>query len=207
MYLRDNESITYDTGSYNKKIFKLLKSSKDLDLNKRDITTFQLFRSTVTRPLLINRKDSINKFRTIYSNVMKKNIAAYGLMTDEQNTRSLFYESLYDEAYEQKLDDIIWAIANHKKIIIHSLSGDATSIPKKIKTPFIFKPLYLIHHRGNYFLMGYHKTYQQFFSLDISKLGKLELTTVYQPLINWTNFQKQFDFYVNAGIQRYCAFG
>jgi len=104
------------------------------------------------------------------------NSSFYSFMSDEQNLKSEFYETAFDEKYHLKLDDIIWAISNYKKIEIRLIEGDATSLSAKLRFPIRFKPLFLINHRGNYFVAGYEKEKQLFLTIDISKIKDYALT-------------------------------
>lgn len=174
--LREGEEILISTSQFNRKTFRLVKPSVDLNLNKRDISTFQLTRSASPRILQISRKESMNKFRSVYKNFIKINKTFYAFMSEEQNQHSFFYESLYDENYNTKIDDIIWSIANYKLITINSIEGDATSIPQKIKFPLLLKPILLVYHRGNHFLAGYQNGTDEFITIDIAQISDYVLT-------------------------------
>ena len=174
--LREGEQILISTSQFNRKTFRLVKPTVDLNLNQRDISTFQLTRSASPRILQIGRKESMNKFRNVYKDFIKINRAFYAFMNEAQNQHSFFYESLYNENYDTKIDDIIWSIANYKLITIHSIIGDATSIPKKIKFPLLLKPILLVFHRGNHFLAGYQNDSDEFITIDISQISEYILT-------------------------------
>jgi len=175
-YLRKEEKIIYTVGQFNRKIYRLIQPSEEIELSPRDLTTFQLTRSSMPRLLQVNRIESMNKFREGYRKFIKNNAAFYSFIPDNQNFRTFFYESSYDEKYNQKLDDIIWSIANYKIVRIINLQGDSTCVPKKLVYPLNFKPLLLIFHRGNHFIGGYVEDIDLFLTIDISKIGNYELT-------------------------------
>ncbi len=175
-YLRPEEQLTYTTGLYNRKVYRLIKPSMGLNLTQNDIATFQIIRSASPRGLNIGRAASMNKFRFVYKDLIKTNKAFYSFMLEDQNIRTNFYESLYDQNYNKVVDDMIWAIANFKTIFIQKLSGDATSAAHLVNAPFRFKPLYFIFHRGNHFLAGFTEADNIFLVLDISKIENVELT-------------------------------
>lgn len=175
-YLRKDEQILCSSGQFNRKTYRLVKPSEEIKLTARDITTFQLARSGSPRILQQNRKESMNKFRKVYNEFIKMNSTFYSFMSDDQNTRSFFYESAYDSAYDDTLDDIIWSIANYTILTIKQISGDATSIPKRLRLPIEFKPLLLIFHRGNHFVAGYESERSVFLAIDISKIRDYSLT-------------------------------
>ena len=67
-YLRPIEVLKIDSGRYNKKIFRLIKKTEELELNYRDITTFQLTRAASPRIINDGRSGSMNKFKNVYAN-------------------------------------------------------------------------------------------------------------------------------------------
>lgn len=175
-YLRSHEKIICSNGQFNRKTYRLVKPSDEIGMTSRDITTFQLARSSAPRLLQTTRKESMNKFRAVYKEFIKINSTFYSFMSDEQNTRSWFYESVYEDNYDDMLDDIIWSIANYTFLHINEISGDATSIPKKIRLPLSFKPLQLVYHRGTHFVAGFESEKNIFLAIDISKIKAYTLT-------------------------------
>jgi predicted DNA-binding transcriptional regulator YafY len=185
-YLRQNEKLSIVIGEHNRKTYRLLIDSEEIDLNPRDIVAFQLTRSASPRYLMTNRSDSMQKFRTVYNSFIKKNSAFYTFMQESQNTRSHFYEGINNSEYDDKIDSIIWAISNYKKILIHSIEGDATSSSKKQNSNFLFKSIKLIYHRGNHFIAGFSVPNDDFQIIDISKIISFEITDksfIYKALI------------------------
>lgn len=175
-YLRSNEQLSIATGEHNRKIYRIVTESESVHLNPRDIVAFQLTRVASPSYLMTNRADSMQKFRIVYNSFIKSNSAFYTFMQERQNTRSNFYEAFYNSEYDEKIDTVVWAISNYKKIWINDLEGDATSISKKNKTKFLFKSIKLIYHRGNHFVAGYTVSDDTFMILDISKIKSLEMT-------------------------------
>lgn len=175
-FLKEEERIVHSVGQFNRKTFRLLKPSMEIELTQRDITTFQLIRPASPRIIQVGRKDSMDKFRTVYKDVIKKNSTFYAFMSEAQNLKSNFYEALYEEPYHQLLDDMIWAIANYKIIQIKALSGDATSLPKKVRFPLLLKPILIIYHRGTHFIAGFDMDAETFITIDIAQVEDYELT-------------------------------
>lgn len=175
-YLRPVEFLKVDTGRYNKKIFRLIKKSDEIELDYRDITTFQLTRTSAPRIINNGRHTSMNKFKNVYKSFIAKNQTLYTFMHEQQNTRTNFFEALYDEKYNKTMDDIIWSIANEKYLMINDILGDATSSAHLYQLPFMFKPLQLIYHRGDYVVAGYEKNKKDLIVLNISRVIKYEIT-------------------------------
>ena len=175
-YLRPQEKLLISASEHNRKTFRLITQNTKIDLTNRDIVAFQLTRSASPSYLMKNRVDSMQKFRLVYQSFIEKNSAFYSFMQEQQNARSNFYEAQYDPMYDEKIDTIVWAISNYKKIWIKDLEGDATSISKKNKTKFLFKAVKLIYHRGNHFVAGFTSSDDTFIILDISKITSLEMT-------------------------------
>jgi len=204
-YLRPEEKITYTVGLYNRKIFRLIKPSMGTTLTQNDIATFQIIRSSSPRGLNIGRAESMNKFRFVYKDLIKTNKAFYSFMLEDQNIRTNFYESLYDGNYNNVVDDMIWAIANYKIVVINDLRGDATSVKQLIQTPLSFKPIYLIFHRGNHFLGGYSEDGNKFLVLDISKITNVTLTQksfFYKKLLQQSKFELDNRFGITDNIDK-----
>ena len=175
-YLRTNEQLSIAVSEHNRKTYRIVLESEELDLTKRDIAAFQLTRSASPKYLMTNRGDSMLKFRTVYNSFIKKNSAFYAFMQDHQNTRSNFYEVEHDKNYDDKIDAVIWCIANYKKIWIENIEGDATSISLKTNDKFLFKCMKLIFHRGNHFVAGFSLPNDKFMIIDISKITSYEIT-------------------------------
>jgi hypothetical protein len=175
-YLRPNEQLSIAVSEHNRKTYRIVLESEELDLTKRDIAAFQLTRSASPKYLMTNRGDSMLKFRTVYNSFIKKNSAFYAFMQDHQNTRSNFYEVEHDKNYDDKIDAVIWCIANFKKLWIENLEGDATSISRKTNDKFLFKCMKLIFHRGNHFVAGFSLPNDKFMIIDISKITSYEIT-------------------------------
>jgi predicted DNA-binding transcriptional regulator YafY len=175
-FFKGEETIVHSVGQFNRKTFRLLKPSKEIELTQRDITTFQLIRPAAPRIIQVGRKESMDKFRTVYKDVIKKNSTFYAFMTEAQNLKSNFYEALYEEPYHQLLDDMIWSIANYKIIQIHIVDGDATSLPHKVQFPLQLKPILLIYHRGSHFIGGYDVVSGIFITIDTAQVKEYQLT-------------------------------
>ena len=175
-YLRPTEQLSIAVGEHNRKTYRIIVDSAELNLSKRDIAAFQLTRSASPKYLMANRADSMLKFRKVYNSFIKTNSTFYTFMQDHQNTRTNFYEVSHDEKYDDKIDAVIWCIANYKKLWIDSIDGDATSITMKKIAPFLFKCIKLIYHRGNHFVAGFSLTKDEFMVIDISKINSYEMT-------------------------------
>jgi hypothetical protein len=204
-YLREGEKILCSTGQFNRKTYRLIKESSNTQLTAKDISTFQLIRSSTPRTLRIGRMESLNKFRDVYKDVMKNNSSFYAFMAEDQNMSSAFYESVFDNAHNERLDDMIWAISNYKILIINELKGDATSIPEKITVPITFRPILLIYHRGNHFAGGYESVFNSFITIDISKILQLDLTRktfAYKKLVESSKNEMKNRFGISNNIDQ-----
>jgi hypothetical protein len=204
-YLRDNESLKIDSGRYNQKLYRLIKKSDDIELNYRDITTFQLTRTSAPRMITSGRASSMNKFRNVYKSFVSQDKSLYSFMPEEQNIRSGFFEALYDENFNQTLDDLIWSISNNKIIAISEIFGDATSSKDKMKYPLLFKPIKLIFHRGDYVVAGFDKSKDQFMTINVSKIKQYELTKTSFPkkkLLELGNIELHNRFGITNNINR-----
>jgi hypothetical protein len=175
-YLRPNESLKIDAGRYNKKLFRLIKASENIELNYQDITTFQLTRTSAPRIINIGRASSMNKFKNVYKSFINKNQTLYTFLNEEQNQRTNFFEALYDDKFNKTLDDCIWSVANEKIMILSEVTGDATSANHLYSYPLSFKPIQIIFHRGDYVVAGYEKEGLTLIVLNISKIVRYELT-------------------------------
>lgn len=175
-YLRPNEQLLVAISEHNRKTYRLTTDSYQLVLNKRDIATFQITRSASPIYIMHNRADSMLKFRTVYKSFIKQNSTFYAFMQDYQNTRSNFYEAMHDESYDDKIDTIIWCIANYKKIWIHELEKDINNHSKKTNKKFLFNAIKLIFHNGNHFVAGFSVSDSTFIIIDISKIISYEIT-------------------------------
>ncbi len=176
-YLRADEQIVIKTGLYNKKTYWLQKTNQSKEISTFDINSFQLSRITLPRILSNERESSLKKFRDILDEkVLSQNKITYTYLDSFQIVNTHFYEAEYSSSFHKTMEDLIWAISNQKIVIINSIEGDATSLPKKIRYPFQFKPLMIIYHRGQFFVTGYSVHNNLFLVFDVSKISDYTLS-------------------------------
>jgi predicted DNA-binding transcriptional regulator YafY len=87
-YLRQNEKLSIVIGEHNRKTYRLLIDSEEIDLNPRDIVAFQLTRSASPRYLMTNRSDSMQKFRTVYNSFIKKQASSACITYNGSSSRT-----------------------------------------------------------------------------------------------------------------------
>jgi len=70
-YLRKDETIAETSGQYNRKLFRLIKPSDELEMSARDVTSFQLTRSAIPRMLRVSVVNPLTNSKMSIGNLSK----------------------------------------------------------------------------------------------------------------------------------------
>lgn len=174
--LTEGEHIIVSTGEKNKKTWKIEYRGDD-KLTVFDINSYLLFRNFLFRHLVESRIDSLHRIEEIfYKTYSKSRFEDFASYSENQLQSTRFGEFHGEERYSKSLEDILWAIRNHREIEIIKSDFDITSISKSVMLPMKFLPMKLVYHRGVVHLGGYEKTQKKLIILALFQISEYKLT-------------------------------
>lgn len=177
------ETIEVYFNEKNKKTWKLIfeKSAKELSLF--DINTFFLTKNFVPKSIIEERKESFNKIEELLYNKQSKNkfefaADAHQLIFGTTN----FYDVTYTKSQQLKIDELIWAAQNKRKIILSEILFDSEVKSGSIQNGELVLPLALKVHRGVLQLCCFMERLDMICILSYDTLINFELTNeVFNP--------------------------
>lgn len=175
--LQAGETIEQYTQEYNRKLWVLKRNTNAEPISDYDIDTYIISRAIVPLSLRLGRKASLHK---IYS-LLNENLAnskVQNKTTWDGGTliNSHFYDVPFDAEFQERLDKIIWATTNYRRLIIESYSGDSVSLHKSTVFPITYNPLKIIFHRNSFFVAGIDKAQNKILVLDIYQIRDFTLS-------------------------------
>ena len=175
--LSEGESVIEYVNEKNKKTWKLEYNQKSEKLSSYDINSFFLLKNFAPYAVLEERKSSIEKFeKIIYRNSSKNNFQQYIQANELFLRKTNFNENMYGHEEHKKIEDLIWALHNKRKIIIERDLINTANIPlSKDSFPLPMYPMELVFHRGRIHLSGLDNN-NQFLIFAIDKEFHFALT-------------------------------
>jgi hypothetical protein len=171
------ETIDVSTNEKNKKVWKLVYDNSGNELSLFDINTFFLTKNFVPKSIIQNRKESFAKIEKILyqqqsKNKFELNVEANQLMFDTTN----FYDVTYTALQQQKIEELIWAIQNKRKIILKDIFTESGVFQGSFADEDIILPLSLKQHRGVLQLCCFAPKINDVFILSYDTLISFEIT-------------------------------
>ena len=174
--LRSGETLEQRTGDFNRMNLSINRGTLAQKITDYDIDTYLIGRATIPKSLSNGRKDSLQKILSLLSdNLSNSRIEQNGNWDASSLANTHFYEVPYDEAFQKRLDKILWATANHRSITIQECTGDSVSLYKSTNFPFVYHPLKIIYHRGSFFVAGWVPSSKHFLTLDIYQITEFKV--------------------------------
>ena len=183
------ETIEVFYNEKNKKTWKLVfeKSSKDLSLF--DINTFFLTKNFVPKSIIKQREASFNKIEGLLYEKQSKN--KFEFSADAHHlafSTTNFYDVTYTKKQQLRIEELIWAIQNKRKICLSEIIFDSGVSNGQIKKGETILPLSLQLHRGVLQLCCFIERLDTIYILSYDTLVTLEIT---EDLFNSKKYAKQ----------------
>ncbi|MFV0607483.1 MAG: WYL domain-containing protein [Niabella sp.] len=177
------ENIEVTQGEYNKKTWKLVYNNSQKDLSLADINSFYLSKIFLPSSIIKLRQSSFSKIESlIYEQASKGKFefAADALGLSLNN--SSFYEFRFSKEQQETIDQLIWAIQNHRKIMIEAFSPHVDIDYNNIKPGHTVLPLTLHYHRGSLHLFAYNEDVQAISIISFDMLASFIATNdIFNP--------------------------
>ncbi|HMG67331.1 MAG TPA: WYL domain-containing protein [Chitinophagaceae bacterium] len=152
----EGENVIEFIDEKNKKTWKLEYDAASETVTQYDINSFFLFKNFVPYCIIGERKESFEKFEQFIYQQLSHNKYQKLINANELYLRNTtFHDYFYSDTEQQKIEDIIWALQNKRKIIISASVINPTNVnEKKFPFPLIICPLELLFHRGRIVVAG-----------------------------------------------------
>jgi len=175
--LRDDEHLEQKNQEYNKKVYYITSDIAGETISGYDIDSYLISKLVMPIGIERGRSQSVLRFRKIFAKYLngskvEKNSNWDGITM--LNTH--FNEIPFDEAFQARLDEILWSVANHRSLEIRSYAGDSVSLYRSVNFPFIFQPMRLIYHRASFFVAGLIESDKRCLVLDIYQIREYKLS-------------------------------
>lgn len=172
------ENVVEYINEKNKKTWKLEYDDNQEKLTQFDINSFFLLKNFAPYSVFEQRKHSIEKFEQIIYRQVSTNKYQQSIKANELYLRRTNYnENLYGQVEHQQIEDLIWALQNHRIIVIEEEVINCANIHlSQNPFPLSMYPLELVFHRGRVHIAGLSVTTNQFLLFAIDKGLKFTLT-------------------------------
>lgn len=176
-FLRDQERLELKNQEFNKKLYVINRHNGAGTINNYDIDSYFINKLMIPLGILEGRKSSIDKFRDIFANYLNSSRVEHNANWDGSSMLNThFNEVVFDEQFQEKFNQILWSVSNHRAMEIVSCKGDSVSRYRSISFPFIFHPLKVIYHRGSFFVAGIIESSKRCLVLDLYQISEFKLS-------------------------------
>ena len=176
-FLQEDERMNF-TKILRSKCYQIISKNPETKFSQKTINTLYLAMMASPSILIENRKSDVEVLEDLVQRVINKN---ENNLTINQFNRQLvntnFYEIQKDVVFDKNIDKLIFAITNHRYIIIDDLKNDYTVDNHNQTTKIIkFAPVKILYHRGAFLLAGFnHLNFKEIVIYEIGQLTKIKL--------------------------------
>jgi predicted DNA-binding transcriptional regulator YafY len=173
------EKMTVYEGEKNKKVWKIEYDKSSNSLTQFDINTYYFIRNFIPQSLIGPRATSLEKFdRVIYEALSKSRFQTNVDVHDNSFLRSNYKDAIYDEKDHVFLEDIIWAIQNHRKIKVEAIHFDPQYFPPNFEKDILVCPIKLLHHAGLLYICTYSQELEKIVILPFNAIVESSITNI-----------------------------
>lgn len=181
-FLRDQERLELKNQEFNKKLYVINRHNGASAINNYDIDTYFINKLVIPAGVAIARKSSLDKFRDIFANHLNSSRVENNSNWDGSSMLNThFNEIVFDKEFQDKFNQTLWSVSNHRSIEIIACKGDSVSMYKSITFPFVFHPLKVIYHRGSFFVAGMIESSKRCLVLDLYQITEFKLSNLSFP--------------------------
>jgi len=176
-FLRDQERLELKSQEFNKKLYVINRHNGAGTINNYDIDTYFLNKLVIPLGISNGRKSSLDKFRDIFANHLNSSRVENNSNWDGSSMLNThFNEIMFDDHFQEKFNQIIWSVSNHRSVDIISCIGDSVSMYRSMTFPFAFHPLKVLYHRGGFFIAGIIESSKRCLVLDLYQISAFKLS-------------------------------
>jgi predicted DNA-binding transcriptional regulator YafY len=176
--IAEGENVLEFSDEKNRKTWKLEYDEDGEKISQFDLNSFFLLKNFSPYAIYEHRKSSIEKFeKIIYKNLSKNRYQQVIEANELYMRRTNYFENMYGEIEHKKIEDLLWALQNKKRIQVIGDLLNCSNIPLSEKAfPFAFYPLELVFHGGRLHLGGLSAEKGEFMLFAIDKGFLFQLT-------------------------------
>ena len=176
-FLRAEERLDLKNQEFNKKLYVINRNNGSGAINNYDIDTYLINKLMIPAGIAIGRKSSLDKFRDIFaSHLNSSKVENNGSWDGLSMLNTHFNEIVFDQKFEDKFNQILWSVSNHRAIEIIECHGDSVSMYKSLVFPFLFLPMKIIYHRGGFFVAGMVDGSKKCLVMDLFQISTFKLS-------------------------------
>jgi hypothetical protein len=176
-FLRAEEKLELKNQEFNKKLYVINRNNGASTINNFDIDTYFINKLVIPAGIAIGRKSSLDKFRDIFANHLNSSKVENNASWDGLSMLNThFNEIVFDQQFQDKFNQILWSVSNHRAIEIIACKGDSVSMYKSISFPFLFLAMKIIYHRGSFFVAGMVDGSRKCLVLDLYQITTFKLS-------------------------------
>lgn len=176
-FLQEEESMHF-TKVKRSKCYQVISKNLETKFSQKTINTLYLVMMASPSILIENRKNDIEVFENLVRKAINKNENNLTINKfNQQLVNTNFYEIQKDVIFDKNIDELIFAITNHRYIIIDDLKNDCTVDNHNQTTKIIeFAPVKILYHRGAFLLAGFnHLDLKEIVIYEIGQMTKIKL--------------------------------
>jgi predicted DNA-binding transcriptional regulator YafY len=177
IHFKGEKLVVYDN-EVNKKVWKIEFEESAILLNQFDINSYYILRNFIPKSLSEPRKESLEKLDKLVYGLSSK--SHFQVNVDANNLafiRSNFVDANYSDAEHAIIEELIWAIQNHRKIIVDDFSWDMKLLPEGFETGMTVLPLKLLFHFGLMYMCAYAEKLNKITIIPIINIIHTSVTT------------------------------
>lgn len=176
-FLRDEERLELKSQEFNKKLYVIDRHNGAGTINNYDIDTYLINKLVIPAGVTIGRKSSLDKFRDIFANHLNSSKVENNTSWDGLSMLNThFNEIIFDTQAQDKFNQLLWSVSNHRSIEIVACKGDSVSMYRSLIFPFVFHPMKIIYHRGSFFIAGIIESSKKCLVLDLYQITSFKLS-------------------------------
>lgn len=176
-FLRAEEKLEIKHQEFNKKLYVINRHNGAEAINNYDIDSYLINKLVIPAGIAIGRKSSLDKFRDIFANHLNSSRVENNASWDGLSMLNThFNEIVFDQQFQDKFNQILWSVSNHRAIEIIACKGDSVSMYKSISFPFLFLPMKVIYHRGSFYIAGMVDGSSKCLILDLYQITTFKLS-------------------------------
>lgn len=173
------EKMTVYEGEKNKKVWKIEFDKSSNSLTQFDINTYYFIRNFIPQSIIGPRASSLEKFdRVIYEALSKSRFQTNVDVHDNSFLRTNYRDAIYDEKDHVFLEDVIWAIQNHRKIKVEAINFDPQYFPTNFDKDILVCPIKLLHHAGLLYICTYSPDVEKIVILPFNAIVESSITNI-----------------------------
>ena len=156
LQIAEGENVIEYIDEKNRKTWKIEFVEFSEILTHYDINSFFLLKNFAPNAIVKERKPSIEKLENILYKSLSKSKYEQSIQANELYLRKTNYnENILGNVEQQQIEDMIWALHNHRIVIIEKDDINPTNI-HSIESifPLTLYPLELVFHRGRVHIAG-----------------------------------------------------